>query len=244
MHSASNDTKNQMDGSALEILNEINKDGEQQPHDPGDLTRIPDIKIILIGDSAVGKSKLLERFLVQSYRERTASTYALSRYLYDYVEPETGRQLLIDFWDTAGQEQFEKLHPSFYHQANCCILAFDVTRKVTYRNLDGWWDEFRSYLPDVPALCIANKIDSDPVCTERTFKFSEKNQLPFHFVSAADGTNVARVFSDAIALAIQNKDNPPDEDLAEMYRLLEAPSPTNAASTDTKSTATGPTAGL
>lgn len=232
--------KPKMDRAALDAVNGLLT--EPLPaHDPGDLSRVPDIKIILLGDSAVGKSKLLERFLVHSYCERTTSTYALSRYLYDFVDPETKKAYLVDFWDTAGQEQFGPLHPSFYYQANCAILAFDVTRKVTYINLDAWWDEMRKYCPDVPTLCIANKIDADPKCTERNFKFPERHELPFHFASAADGANVARVFSQAISLAIGNKENPPDPDLAEMYRLLEQSPPTTpAAATSTAATSVDP----
>lgn len=230
-----------MDRAALDVVNDLLTESAPK-HDPGDLSRTPDIKIILLGDSAVGKSKLLERFLVRSYCERTTSTYALSRYLYDFVDPETGKTYLVDFWDTAGQEQFGPLHPSFYYQANCAILAFDVTRKITYTNLEAWWTEMRKYCHDVPTLCIGNKIDADPKCVERSFKFPERHELPFHFASAADGANVARVFSQAISLAINNKENPPDPDLAEMYRLLEQESPPNtpAAATSTAATSIDP----
>merc|ERR1719484_474557 len=94
-----------------------------------------DLKIILCGDSAVGKSKLVERFLLDDYCPRTLSTYALTLFRHNCTD-EQGRHWSIDFWDTAGQEQFDRLHASYYFQANACILAFDVTRKVTYKNLD------------------------------------------------------------------------------------------------------------
>lgn len=118
-----------------------------------------DIKIILLGDSAVGKSKLIERFLMNRYTKHTASTYAVNIFTYRYENAESGKKYIIDFWDTAGQEQFDNLHPSFYYEANCCILAFDVTRKVTYKNLEKWYSECKNNcIKEIPTLCIANKI--------------------------------------------------------------------------------------
>jgi len=67
---------------------------------------------------------------------------------------------LSDFWDTAGQEMFQSMHPSYYHQAHACIMVFDATRKVTYKNLATWYQELREHRPHIPVLCAANKIDS------------------------------------------------------------------------------------
>merc|ERR1740138_1592371 len=131
-----------------------------------------------------------------------------------------GRRWTIDFWDTAGQERFNKLHTSYYFQANACILAFDVTRKVTYKNLDKWMQELRENCPDIPVICVANKIDMDRSMAQKKFKFPEQHKLPFYFVSSSDGTNVVRVFKEAISLAIKNKEQPPDEVMAEIYNLL------------------------
>lgn len=66
-----------------------------------------------------------------------------------------------DFWDTAGQERFHSLHKSYYHQAHACIMVFDATRKVTYKNLSRWHDELRQYRPEIPCFCAANKIDGE-----------------------------------------------------------------------------------
>lgn len=177
-----------------------------------------DLKIILCGDSAVGKSKLVERFLLEDYTPRTLSTYALTMFRHNFEE--NGRNWAIDFWDTAGQEQFDRLHASYYFQANAAILAFDVTRKITYKNLETWFKEVRTHCPDIPIICVANKIDVEPAMAKKKFNFPAQHELPFYFTSSSDGTNVVRVFHEAIHLAIRNKEQPPDEVMAEIYNLL------------------------
>ena len=150
------------------------------------------LKIILLGDSAVGKSKLVERFLLDGYAPQQLSTYALT--LYRYRTKVGAKDILIDFWDTAGQERFNTMHRSYYHQAHAAILVFDATRKVTYKNLTTWYNELRQYRPGIPAHLAANKIDENMEVTTRSFGFSTKNNLPLHYVSASDGTNVVRMF--------------------------------------------------
>lgn len=191
-----------------------------QPATAGPELEDADLKIIMLGDSAVGKSKILERYLMEEYNPRTASTYALTLFRHNYTEESTGKEYKIDFWDTAGQEQFNKLHASYYFQANACVLAFDITRKVTYKNLEMWYNEMRQHCPDIPVICIANKIDIDPIMAKKKFNFPQTHNLPFFCVSAADGTNIVRVFKDAIKLAIKNKEEPADEVMAEIWNLL------------------------
>jgi len=183
-----------------------------------DSMKTADLKIIMLGDSAVGKSKMMERFLNQEYNPRTLSTYALT--LFRHNVRENDKDYSIDFWDTAGQEQFNKLHSSYYYQANACILCFDLTRKITYKNLQTWYTELRRHCPDIPVICVANKIDVDPSMAKKRFNFAADNKLPFFFVSAADGTNIVKVFSEAVKLAIKCKEEPADEVMAEIMRLL------------------------
>lgn len=118
-----------------------------------------------------------------------------------------GEEVEIDFWDTAGQERFSSMHPSYYHQAHACLLVFDVTRKVTYQNLAQWYKELRKYREDIPCIVVANKIDAKIEMTQKKFRFAEKNNCPFYFVSAADGTNVVKVFTEIIKLGHHYKNN-------------------------------------
>jgi Rab-like protein 2 len=159
----------------------------------------PDLKIILLGDSAVGKSKLIERYLMDEYNPRQLSTYALTLFRKEVQLKEDGdKKTVIDFWDTAGQEAFNRMHPSYYYRAHCCILVFDVTRKVTYQHLSDWYKELREHCENIPCVLVANKIDVDYNVTRKEFKFASKHNLPFFFVSAADGTNIVKVFQSAI----------------------------------------------
>lgn len=171
--------------------------------EPGD-----NLKIICLGDSAVGKSKLVERFLLDGYKPQQLSTYALT--LFKHETKVNGQKISVDFWDTAGQERFSSLHASYYHQASACILVFDGTRKITYKNLTKWYEELRRYRPNIPCLLAANKIDEDMNVTKKSFAFGKKHSLPFYFVSAADGTNVVKLFKDSIKAALSYKQHTTD----------------------------------
>ncbi|XP_044083117.1 rab-like protein 2B isoform X1 [Neovison vison] len=166
------------------------------------------VKIICLGDSAVGKSKLMERFLMDGFQPQQLSTYALT--LYKHTATVDGKTVLVDFWDTAGQERFQSMHASYYHKAHACIMVFDVQRKVTYKNLSTWYTELREFRPEIPCIVVANKIDADVKMTQKSFNFARKFSLPLYFVSAADGTNVVKLFNDAIRLAVSYKHNSQD----------------------------------
>ncbi|XP_063782708.1 rab-like protein 2B isoform X2 [Pseudophryne corroboree] len=150
----------------------------------------------------------MERFLMDGFRPQQLSTFALT--LYKYTTSVDGKTVLVDFWDTAGQERFQSMHASYYHKAHACIMVFDVQRKVTYKNLSSWYQELREYRPEIPCIVVANKIDADLRVTQKGFNFSKKHSLPLYFVSAADGTNVVKLFTDAIKLAVSYKRNPRD----------------------------------
>ena len=185
--------------------------------DPNDLSPA-DVKIILLGDSAVGKTKLVERFLMDEYNPQQLSTYALTMFRKNLdIE---GKNVKVDIWDTAGQERFNKMHPAYYHRAHACILCFDVTRKATYQHLGAWYDEMRDACENIPCILVANKIDIDYQVTKKNFKFASSKNIPFYFVSAADGTNVVKVFRAAVESALDYKDNSGDF-MNEAYKLLD-----------------------
>lgn len=125
-----------------------------------------------------------------------------------------------DIWDTAGQERFNSMHSSYYYRAHACIMVFDVTRKITYKNLDKWYDELQMHAKGVPTIVVANKIDVDYKVTSKSFNFAAKRKLPFFFVSASDGTNVVKIFNMAILAGMKWKAAPKDDFYQEVLDLL------------------------
>ncbi|XP_023077961.1 rab-like protein 2B isoform X11 [Piliocolobus tephrosceles] len=99
------------------------------------------------------------------------------------------------------------------------LWVFDVQRKVTYKNLSTWYMELREFRPEIPCIVVANKID-DINATQKSFHFAKKFSLPLYFVSAADGTNVVKLFNDAIRLAVSYKQNSQDF-MDEIFQELE-----------------------
>lgn len=193
----------------------------------GDTEEAADVKVILLGDSAVGKTKLVERYLMNDYHPRQVNFFLLFKQLSTYALTLfrqklniDNKQVLVDFWDTAGQERFSSMHPSYYFGAHVCILVFDVTRKSTYKNLDNWYKELRNYCEQIPCIVVANKIDVDYEVTTKVFRFASEHGLPLFYASAADGTNVVKVFKEACLLGYQYKNSPNKDFYTSVMELL------------------------
>ena len=101
------------------------------------------------------------------------------------------------------------------------MQIFDATRKVTYKNLDRWYTELRDIRPHIPCLCAVNKIDSAMEVTKKAFSFPKKHDMPLYFVSAADGTNVVRLFCDSIRLANAYRSGDTADFIDQILRELE-----------------------
>ena len=98
----------------------------------------PDLKIILLGDSAVGKSKLVERFLMDEYNPRQLSTYALTLFRKVVTLEESGEVKTVDFWDTAGQERYRTFTAAYFKDAHGMIIVYDVTSRSSFENVREW----------------------------------------------------------------------------------------------------------
>ncbi|CAF4387752.1 unnamed protein product [Rotaria magnacalcarata] len=98
---------------------------------------------------------------------------------------------------------------------------FDATRKITYKNLDRWYNELRDIRPHIPCLCVVNKVDVATEVTKKSFSFPKKHDMPLYYVSAADGTNVVRLFRDAIRLANAYRTSDTQDFIDQVLRELE-----------------------
>lgn len=164
------------------------------------------LKVLILGDSACGKSKLLQRFLLKGYNAINSSTYAVNVYQASHIAGNT--EFPVEIWDCAGQNRFSACHPSFYHRATCAIVVFDCTRKETYTHMADWCDALQKARPGIPTIIACNKVDLDASVTQKQFAFPQKRSYCHPnvvFVSAADGTNVVKLFSQAFEMAYNHK---------------------------------------
>ncbi|XP_059669584.1 ras-related protein RABA1d-like [Cornus florida] len=157
-------------------------------------------KLVLIGDSGVGKSNLLSRFTRNEFSLESKSTIG--------VEFAT-RSLNVDskvikaqIWDTAGQERYRAITSAYYRGAVGALLVYDVTRHSTFENVERWLRELRDHTdPNIVVMLIGNKSDLRhlvAVSTEDGKSFAERESLYFMETSALEATNVDNAFSEVL----------------------------------------------
>ena len=158
-------------------------------------------KIVLLGDSGVGKTCLISRFISGQYDANVNSTNGAS-YASKKVEyPELGKTLVLDIWDTAGQEKYKSLTKFFYKDAAMVILVYDITRKESYDNLKNfWYKEIQEYGEKDIVLGIAgNKsdlYDEEAVPEKQAREFAKSVNAIFALTSAQNNSGVNKLFED------------------------------------------------
>lgn len=116
------------------------------------------IKIILIGDSAVGKSNILSRFLNDEFIHESKSTISVE---FGTRTISLGNiKIKAQIWDTAGQERYQSIIRAYYRGSHGVLLIYDITNKNSFLNIEKWCDEIRKYAPeDIKILLVGNKSD-------------------------------------------------------------------------------------
>ncbi|XP_065063745.1 ras-related protein Rab-11A-like [Rhopilema esculentum] len=153
-------------------------------------------KIVLIGDSGVGKSNLLSRFTRNEFNLESKSTIG--------VEFATrsiqigGKTIKAQIWDTAGQERYRAITSAYYRGAVGALLVYDIAKHITYENIERWLKELRDHADsNIVIMTVGNKSDLRhlrAVPTEEAKAFAEKHGLSFIETSALDSTNVEMAF--------------------------------------------------
>ncbi|XP_036182459.1 ras-related protein Rab-1B [Myotis myotis] len=153
-------------------------------------------KLLLIGDSGVGKSCLLLRFADDTYTESYISTIGVD-FKIRTIELD-GKTIKLQIWDTAGQERFRTITSSYYRGAHGIIVVYDVTDQESYANVKQWLQEIDRYASEnVNKLLVGNKSDltTKKVVDNTTAKeFADSLGIPFLETSAKNATNVEQAF--------------------------------------------------
>lgn len=153
-------------------------------------------KLLLIGDSGVGKSCLLLRFADDTYTESYISTIGVD-FKIRTVELD-GKTIKLQIWDTAGQERFRTITSSYYRGAHGIIIVYDITDVESFSNVRQWLFEIDRFASEqVNKLLVGNKSDltnKRVVTTETAKEFAQTLDIPFLETSAKNSTNVEEAF--------------------------------------------------
>ncbi|BES89922.1 Signal recognition particle receptor beta subunit [Nesidiocoris tenuis] len=167
-------------------------------------------KLLLIGDSGVGKSCLLLRFADDTYSESYISTIGVD-FKIRTIDLD-GKTIKLQIWDTAGQERFRTITSSYYRGAHGIIVVYDCTDQESFSNLKQWLEEIDRYACDsVNKLLVGNKSDltTKKVVDYATAKeYADHLKIPFIETSAKNALNVEQAFM-TMAAEIKNRVGPP-----------------------------------
>merc|ERR1711998_499155 len=163
-------------------------------------------KLVLIGDSGVGKSCLLLRFADDTYTESYISTIGVD-FKIRTIEID-GKTIKLQIWDTAGQERFRTITSSYYRGSHGIIVVYDVTEMESFNNVKQWLHEIDRYASEgVNKLLVGNKSDlvsKKQVETQTAKDLADSLTIPFLETSAKSATNVEQAFL-TMASEIKNR---------------------------------------
>ncbi|AAZ12860.1 Ras-related protein Rab1A [Trypanosoma equiperdum] len=153
-------------------------------------------KLLLIGDSGVGKSCLLLRFADDSYTESYISTIGVDFKI--RTLDIDGKVIKLQIWDTAGQERFRTITSSYYRGAHGIIIVYDTTDMESFNNVKTWLSEIDKFASEnVNKLLVGNKCDlvtKKAVDTQMAQEFADSLGIPFLETSAKESSNVETAF--------------------------------------------------
>ncbi|CAK0785659.1 Ras-related protein yptc6 [Coccomyxa viridis] len=153
-------------------------------------------KVVLIGDSGVGKSNLLSRFTRNEFCLESKSTIGVE-FATRSIQVD-GKTIKAQIWDTAGQERYRAITSAYYRGAVGALLVYDITKQVTFENVERWLKELRDHADsNIVIMLVGNKSDLRhlrSVQTDDAQAFCEREGLSFIETSALESTNVESAF--------------------------------------------------
>ena len=156
-------------------------------------------KVLLLGDSTVGKTCILLKYTDKIFQETHMMTIGLD-YRLKTMTLQSGKEVKLQIWDTAGQDRFRSITKNYYKGSHGIILIYYVTSLKTFENVKSWVSQIHEEISDkVVIYLVGNKIDMDDerkVQTEEGQKLAEELGVPFVETSAKSGVNIDNIFSD------------------------------------------------
>ena len=157
-------------------------------------------KIVLVGDSGVGKTNLLLRYLKNEFNTQTKATVRVE---FGNTKVQIDNALIkAQIWDTAGQERYRSITSAYYKGAHGALIVYDITRKDSFDSVEKWLSDLKNNGEEkMVIMAIGNKCDmvnERVISTEEGEAKAQRNNIAFLETSALNATNVAKAFDELI----------------------------------------------
>ena len=158
------------------------------------------VKVVLLGESGVGKTSIISQFTTNNFNPRVATSVS-AQFISKTIEfPDYGKILKFDIWDTVGQEKYRSLAKIFYKDAKIIVFVYDITTDFSFKALkDFWYRETINYADNDPIFAIvANKIDlyqEQQVPNDVGMAFADEINAIFQTTSALSNTGITKLFN-------------------------------------------------
>ena len=176
------------------------------------------LKLLLIGDSYVGKTSLLQKYTEDEMPEMHCATIGVE--FKEKTVKINNREIKLQIWDTSGQERFRSITQNFFRNADGIAIVFDVTNRNTFKNVKNWLSDIQAIDSNIKMILVGNKIDLvDKRVIDKNIleEYAKKQNLPFYETSAKTGTNVELIFTSLAELLLANKT---DEEINEQFAKI------------------------
>jgi len=164
---------------------------KQQPSN--DLTNAPTFKLVLVGDGGTGKTTFVKRHISGEFETKYVPTLGVEVHplpFYTSYGP-----IVFNVWDTAGMEKFGGLRDGYYIAGQAAIILFDVTSRMSYKNVPNWYRDLTRVCERIPIVVCGNKVDvKDRQVKAKQITFHRKKNLQYYEISAKSNYNFEKPF--------------------------------------------------
>ena len=180
------------------------------------------LKILLIGNSFVGKKSLLLKFTEGNFPDSNMATIGVE--FKEKIIKIKDKDVKLQIWDTSGQERFRSITKNFFRNADGIIFIFDVTKYQTFQNIKDWIIDSEIAGNDFKKILVGNKIDLEnerKIDKEKIESYANKKNIKYFEISAKEGKNVDEIFNVMAELILSNKtDKEIEEQFSQKIRSL------------------------
>ena len=170
-------------------------------------------KLLVVGESGVGKTCMLLRFADDNFEENFLSTIGVDFKV--KLITVNDKKVKLQIWDSAGQERFRNITASYYRNCSAIIIVFDITNHDSYDKVSDWIEEVRRFVPNAPLLLVGNKCDLEEkrqVSYDEGMALAEKMGLLYIETSAKTAHNIEETFVQMSKKLIAESLNKPKTD--------------------------------